>query len=88
MCLAVPGKVTEIYESDGVTMARVDFGGAAREACLAYLPEAKPGDYVLVHAGFAISQVDEAEAQQTLDDLRALEEIAAEEDRGRAGPPA
>lgn len=59
-------------------MARVDFGGVSREACLAYLPEAAVGDYVLVHAGFAITMVDEAEARQTLEDLRQLAEIAGE----------
>lgn len=76
MCLAIPGKLAELYEASGVPMARVDFGGIAREACLAYLPEAKTGDYVLVHAGFAISVVDEAEARRTLDDLRKLGELA------------
>jgi hydrogenase expression/formation protein HypC len=76
MCLAIPGRLAELYEASGVPMARVDFGGIAREACLAYLPEAKAGDYVLVHAGFAISVVDEAEARRTLDDLRKLGELA------------
>jgi len=65
-------------------MARVDFGGVTREACLAYLPEAAVGDYVLVHAGFAITMVDEAEARQTLEDLRQLDQLAAEEDSGPA----
>ena len=59
-------------------MARVDFGGVSREACLAYLPEAAVGDYVLIHAGFAIAMVDEAEARQTLEDLRQLDELAGE----------
>ena len=65
-------------------MARVDFGGVTREACLAYLPEAAVGDYVLVHAGFAITMVDEAEARQTLEDLRQLDELAGEEDSAPA----
>ncbi len=77
MCLAVPGRVAELYEADGVSMARVDFGGIVREACLAYLPEARPGDYVLGHAGFAISQMDEEEAQRTLADLNALVELSS-----------
>ena len=78
MCLAVPGRVAELYESEGVTMARVDFGGIAREACMAYLPEASAGDYVLVHAGFAISRMDEEGAQRTLADLEALAALADE----------
>ena len=61
-------------------MARVDFGGVSREACLAYLPEAAVGYYVLVHAGFAITMVYEAEARQTLEDLRQLAELAGEDD--------
>ena len=86
MCLAVPGRVVELYEASGVAMARVDFGGIAREACMAYLPDARLGDYVLVHAGFAISQMDEQEAQRTLADLNRLAELAAEED-SRDTPP-
>ena len=84
MCLAVPGKLTELYDAGGIAMARVDFGGVTREACLAYLPEAAVGDYVLVHAGFAITMVDQAEALQTLEDLRQLDELAGEEDSGPA----
>ncbi|HUP05358.1 MAG TPA: HypC/HybG/HupF family hydrogenase formation chaperone [Bryobacteraceae bacterium] len=79
MCLAVPGKISELYQAGGVSMARVDFGGVAREACMAYLPEAVAGEYVLVHAGFAISRMDEAEARRTLADLEALGALAAEE---------
>ena len=66
MCLAVPGRVTTTFEEEGVLMGKVDFGGVGRTVCLIYLPETQPGDYVIVHAGFAISRVDEAEAQQTL----------------------
>jgi len=79
MCLAIPGKVAELYEAGGVSMARVDFGGIVREACMAYLPEARLGEYVLVHAGFAITTVDEEEAQRTLADLQVLGELSAEE---------
>ncbi|MFW6082415.1 MAG: HypC/HybG/HupF family hydrogenase formation chaperone [Chloroflexota bacterium] len=67
MCLGVPGRITEIWQGDPWRMARVDFGGITREVCLAYVPESQVGDYVIVHAGFAISQMDEAEAQETLD---------------------
>lgn len=65
MCLAIPGRVTGIYRNDDVRMARVDFGGIAREVCLQCVPEAGVGDYVLVHVGFAISVVDEEEARRT-----------------------
>jgi hydrogenase expression/formation protein HypC len=74
MCLGVPGAILEIYETDGLRMAKVDFGGARREVCLAYVPEAAVGDYVIVHVGFAISIVSEAEARET---RALLEEIAA-----------
>ena len=76
MCLAVPGKITELRDAGGIHMATVDYGGITREACMAYLPEAKVGDYVLVHVGFAISQVDEAEAARTLELLREMGELA------------
>ena len=67
MCLAVPGKVIEIYEEGGLLMGRLDYGGVIHEACLTYLPDIKVGDYAIVHAGFAISQLDEAEAQLTFE---------------------
>ncbi|MGA2268532.1 MAG: HypC/HybG/HupF family hydrogenase formation chaperone [Bryobacteraceae bacterium] len=76
MCLAVPGKITELHDAGGVPMARVDFGGIAREVCMAYLPEARPGEYVVVHVGFAISQVDEEEAARTLALLKQLGELS------------
>jgi len=66
MCLAVPGRILETDEFSLMRMGKVDFGGIVREVCLAYVPEARVGDYVIVHAGFAISQIDEAEAQETL----------------------
>lgn len=72
MCLAIPGKVLEFHEKDGLRMSRVDFGGVQREACLEYLPEAQVGDYVLVHAGFAISRVDADEAARTLETIAEL----------------
>lgn len=68
MCLAIPGEIIEITGGDPLTrMARVSFGGVVREASLAYVPEAKPGDYVLVHAGFALQTIDEDEARRTLE---------------------
>ena len=75
MCLAIPGKVVAIEGSDELRMARVDFGGVTREACLAYVPEAKLGDYVLVHVGFAIATVDEQAAQEALSLLAEVGEI-------------
>lgn len=66
MCLGVPGKIVEIYETNGLKMGKVDFGGVYREACLAYIPEAQVGDYTLIHVGFAISRLSEEEAQESL----------------------
>jgi hydrogenase expression/formation protein HypC len=70
MCLGVPGKITRIYDSGELRMGTVDFGGVTREACLAYVPQANVGDYVIIHVGFAISLLSEAEAQAALDTLR------------------
>lgn len=66
MCLAVPGKILEIYETNGLLMGKIDFGGVTREACLTYVPEAKVGDYTIIHVGFALNLIDEAEALETL----------------------
>jgi hydrogenase expression/formation protein HypC len=66
MCLAVPGRIEEIYKKEGLLMALVDFGGVQREACLDYVPEAKVGDYCIIHVGFAISLLSETEAHETL----------------------
>ncbi len=82
MCLGVPGKITEIYESDGLLMGKIDFGGALREACLAYVPQATVGDYAVIHVGFAISLVSEEEARET---LQLLKEIVSLEEE--IGPP-
>jgi hydrogenase expression/formation protein HypC len=78
MCLAVPGKIVEITKSDGLQMARVDFGGIFREACLDYVPEAKVGDYCVIHVGFAISLLSEKEAMETLDLLKQITDIEEE----------
>jgi hydrogenase expression/formation protein HypC len=67
VCLAIPGKIVEAEEGGLMRMGKVDFGGIIREVCLAYVPDARVGDFVIVHAGFAISQVDETEAMETLD---------------------
>lgn len=67
MCLGVPGRIVEVAEEQLLRMGKVDFGGVARQVCLAYVPEAGVGDYVVVHAGFAISQINEEEARQTFE---------------------
>ena len=77
MCLGVPARIEEIFQKDGLHMARVDFGGVSREVCLDYVPEAKVGEYCIIHVGFAISLLTEADAQET---LALLNEIAAIED--------
>ena len=66
MCLGVPGKIIETYEKNGLRMAKIDFGGVIREACLEYVPEAGVGDYTVIHVGFAISLLSEHEANETL----------------------
>ena len=84
MCLGVPGKIIDIYETDGLRMGRIDFGGTQREACLAYVPEAAVGDYTVIHVGFAISRLSEEEAQATLDTLREIANL--EEELGPDAP--
>jgi hydrogenase expression/formation protein HypC len=79
MCLGVPGKIVSVTESDGLRMAQVDFGGARREVCLAYVPEAAVGDYVVVHVGFALSVISEEDARET---QALLEAIASQEPSG------
>jgi hydrogenase expression/formation protein HypC len=78
MCLGVPGKVVETYREDDILMGKVDFGGISKRVCLEHVPEAKPDDYVLVHVGFALSRMDEAEARQVftfLERMNQLEEL-------------
>jgi len=78
MCLAVPGKLVERYSAHGLPMGRFDFSGVARSACLEYLPDLAVGEYALIHVGFAISQMNAEEAEQTLRDLEALGHPAEE----------
>ena len=78
MCLGVPGQITELYEKGGLQMARVDFGGVAREACMAYVPEAKVGDYCIVHVGFALNLLSEEEARETMELLKQITDIDTE----------
>lgn len=72
MCLAVPGRILETYQENGLTMGRIDYAGVENTACLAYVPEAGEGDWVIVHAGFALQQLDEDEARATLETLSEL----------------
>jgi hydrogenase expression/formation protein HypC len=78
MCLGIPAKVIELYETNGMKMAKVDFGGALKEACMEYLPEVKVGDYAIVHVGFGLSILDEKEAMETLDLLRQIDALGDE----------
>lgn len=76
MCLAIPGRIHALHTNIGVPMAKVDFGGITREACLSYVPDARVGDYILVHVGFAISKVDEEEAQRTYRYLAEMDQLS------------
>jgi hydrogenase expression/formation protein HypC len=80
MCLGIPGKIVEIYEVDGLTMGKIDFNGVTREACLSYVPEAKLGDYTLIHVGFALNLLSEEEAIETLQLLSEISNIEQEFD--------
>jgi hydrogenase expression/formation protein HypC len=82
VCLAIPGLLLERFDAGGLLMGRVDFNGARRDVCLAHVPEAAVGDYVVVHVGFAISVMDQAEAARTLELLDELGALAAEEESG------
>ncbi len=76
MCLAIPGKLIEIAaDSNGVRMGKANFGGIVKQVCLEYTPEVETGDYVLVHVGFALSKVDEAEAERTYAALQQLDQL-------------
>lgn len=76
MCLGIPGRVVEIHDTQGLPMGVVDFGGVRREVCLAYVADdIRPGDYAIVHVGFAISKVDEVEAKRTFDVLKEMSQL-------------
>ena len=78
MCLAIPGKVISVEESNGLRSGRIQFGGIVRQASLDFVPEAEVGDYVMVHVGYAISRVDEAEARRTYELLEEMDALEAE----------
>lgn len=84
MCLAIPGKIESISGDDPLTrMGKVNFGGILKEACLACVPEARVGDYVIVHVGFALSRLDEEEAHKVFDYLKQMQEL---DELKEAGP--
>ncbi|HZT70804.1 MAG TPA: HypC/HybG/HupF family hydrogenase formation chaperone [Terriglobia bacterium] len=88
MCLGIPGQVVSLVDAGGLRMGKVKFGGIIREACLEYVSEIAVGDYVIVHAGFAISKVNEEEAARTyqlLEEMGQLAELQQSDDEG--GPP-
>jgi hydrogenase expression/formation protein HypC len=89
MCLAIPGKIVEIYEAGGLKMGKVDFNGIKREACLEYVPEARIGDYTIIHVGFAISLLSEKEARESLEllqDITSFEDEMGIEVEGHQSP--
>ena len=75
MCLAVPGRVTEVYRDDDMLMGRVAFGGVFRNVCLEHVADVRPGEYVLVHVGYALSRIDEAEAQRIFAFLESIDQL-------------
>ncbi|MGF1582032.1 MAG: HypC/HybG/HupF family hydrogenase formation chaperone [Gemmataceae bacterium] len=75
MCLGIPGKVVETYQEHGVRMGKIDFGGVLKRACLEHVPQALPGNYVLVHVGFALSCIDEEEAQRVFEILAEMNQL-------------
>jgi hydrogenase expression/formation protein HypC len=86
MCLAIPGKILEIIEENGLSMGLIDYAGTRNKACLTYTPEARVGSYVLVHAGFALQELNEEEAQASLQELTRLSAIMeAEEAEEKSG---
>ena len=75
MCLGIPGKVVETYREHDVLMGKVDFSGVRKRVCLEHVPEVQPGEYVLVHVGFALSRIDEEEAQRVFEFLAAMNQL-------------
>jgi hydrogenase expression/formation protein HypC len=75
MCLGVPGKVVETYREHDVLMGKIDFGGVRKSVCLEHVPDVKPGEYVVVHVGFALSRLDEAEARRVFEFLEGMDQL-------------
>jgi hydrogenase expression/formation protein HypC len=85
MCLGVPGKIVEIYQDGNLKMGKVSFDGVLMNVCLETTPDAKVGEYAIVHAGFALSLLNETEAQETLKMLQEMETLQAQEDKKKKG---
>jgi hydrogenase expression/formation protein HypC len=75
MCLGIPGRVVAVYREHDVLMGKVDFSGVSRRVCLEHVPHAQPGEYVLVHVGFALARIDEAEAHRVFEFLAAMNQL-------------
>ena len=80
MCLGIPGKIVELYEQGGLKMAKIDFGGVLREACMEAAPDAVIGEYAIIHAGFALNILSEEDALETLRLLEELGQLTSELD--------
>lgn len=78
MCLGIPGKIIDIFEMNNLQMGKIDFGGVTRDVCLAYVPEARIGNYAIIHVGFALNIISEEEAQETLDIFRQIANLEDE----------
>ena len=90
MCLAIPGKIVDIYEEDGLRMGKLDFGGTIRKACLEYVADARVGQYALIHVGFALTTIEEEEAARTFRLLASMGDVLSElgeAEPERAGTP-
>jgi hydrogenase expression/formation protein HypC len=77
MCLGIPGKILDTHDAGSLRMGRIDYGGVVKEACLAYVPEAKPGDWVIVHAGFALNVLSPEDAQETLKVFKEIDGLSS-----------
>ena len=86
MCLGIPGKVLEVFQRDSLPMAKIEFSGIVKEACLAYTPEAEVGDYVLIHVGFAISRIDEQEANEIFQYLDEIQAAGMDDEMAEVNP--
>jgi hydrogenase expression/formation protein HypC len=75
MCLGIPGKIIRTFQEHDVLMGKVDFSGVVKQVCLEHVPDVRPGEYVLVHVGFALSKIDEAEATQVFDFLEKMNQL-------------
>jgi len=87
MCLGIPGRIVEVWYSDGAPMAHADFDGRVRQVCLAYLPDLTIGDYVITHMGYALTRIDEADAAATLAMMREYGVLDPVPPAESAGPP-